>query len=158
MERFSKVSLVAASLMLVLATAPVLAKKEVHADDPLPGLIQAIPTRDVDNPARQPFFFSCDAFFTDPIRESNRCFFSVPTGKRLVIENFSATMQSQVGQNIMGKLYVVAPGGVAPISLPSFLAYYPAQLLLSFPTDKYYAVNQPVRVYADSTGLSPAVE
>jgi hypothetical protein len=96
MERFKRFSLVAASLMVVLAMVTVLGTKEVHAI--VATMVQVanssanpVPNKDVDNPARQRYVSTCSAT-ADSSGNAYCGLSSPPSGKVLVIETISASL------------------------------------------------------------------
>ena len=80
------------SMMLLLGTAT-LFTGQAHAQF-------STPIHDVDNAARQPVQFVVDLGFSDGSSNSFSFFpFTVPAGKRLVIETISAEILVPVGQH-----------------------------------------------------------
>jgi hypothetical protein len=79
------------SMMLLLGSAT-LFTGQAHAQF-------SSPIHDVDNAARQPVAFFADVGFADGSNFSGTSFgFTVPAGKRLVIETISAEIPVPVGQ------------------------------------------------------------
>lgn len=101
-----------------------------------------VPTRDVDNPARQPFQIGLGISVANGNLTANGSF-TVPAGKQLVIEFVSALAAISSGQKLT--LQFSTTGGGAPVAftLPAFL-----QGTFGGTVDDY-AVAQQMRVYAD---------
>jgi hypothetical protein len=92
-----------------------------------------LPVRDVDNPARQPVQFKLGA--TDS--------YTVPNGKRLVIEYVSAEIFSFSSCTLTVARLKTTAGGVEQEH-----QFY-LQLVGTNVTNRYYAANQQTRLYAD---------
>lgn len=106
---------------------------------------EPVPVRDVDKPARQPF----------QKRVSEADFeFTVPEGKRLVIEYFSATLNSSLNceANIVLIRTAVTVSGEEEIVFHRFEPVRTSSLSdhLSQPTRIYADPNTPVRFLLDS--------
>jgi hypothetical protein len=103
---------------------------------------------DVDNPAKQPFTSSC---FTELTAGDNACIFkSVPAGKELVIEMFSASIEMVTGRRPVNALLEGTANGVL------YGLFYPLSLNGTTPAPTppadFWAVAQPLtRAYADQT-------
>ena len=106
-----------------------------------------LPVRDVDNPARQPF----QANIIDiPIGLPNPVFFTVPAGKRLVIEYVSADIEADNTQCPNAPRYelTTTAGGV---TLDHFFYTKDAGTLGTSVNDdtKAFGLSQQTRIYAD---------
>jgi hypothetical protein len=98
------------------------------------GVASPLMVRDLDNPARQPFQVELD---------QTTFAFSVPAGKRLVIEFVSARANSAPGFSLLSINVVTTVGGVTlqhPF-VPVFVG--------KNGVDNSYTVSQPTRLYAD---------
>lgn len=105
----------------------------------------ATPVRDVENPARTPFHFRCNASLADG-ESAKVCDFAVPAGQRLVIENIRGLFYVQPGQKVLVVMRGNSvPGGDDPIEdMPM-----PVQLQGTFSGTDRYALNQLTRIYLD---------
>jgi hypothetical protein len=131
-------------MMLVLATTTLLTG-HAHAQF-------LSPIHDVDNAARQAVQFSAGVEFTDGFRDSGTTFnFTVPAGKRLVIETISARIFVPAGQQVVAQISTELNNSSAFVFLP-FNFKFTEDL---FPEDDYIATI-PVRIYSDP-GTRPSV-
>jgi hypothetical protein len=107
-----------------------------------PGRAQSIPIRDVENPARQPF--QRELQITIPAGSNGAAeTFTVPAGKRLVIEYIAATVAVFPGQK--GSLRITNTAG-------GTLASYDLHLEdegVGFTGFAIFRVSQQIRIYAD---------
>ena len=127
MHRF-KVSLLAAAGVLVLAfVLNVVGPKRVMA------ALGYTPVRDITNPALQPVQFFL----------SERFPYSVPMGKRLVIEHASADIFEPTGSFMSSLAINTNLAGQAG------LHFLPKTFMASYATGEEWAVAQPLRLYAD---------
>jgi hypothetical protein len=116
-----------------------------------------VPARDVDNPARQPFFGQFDVSISNGSNSGfgNLATSAVPAGKRLVIEYISALTSVPSGQKVtvIEIITAGAPGGAAS------LTWLGADFKATFDGLDRFITSQPVRLYADSGAAigSPAV-
>jgi len=110
------------------------------------------PIHDVDNAARQPVAFFADVAFADGSSFSGTSFgFTVPAGKRLVIETISAEIPVPVGQQVTAQINT-GLNNFFPIVFLPFNSKF-ADNSLSQDT---YIATIPVRMYSDP-GTAPSV-
>jgi len=91
--------------------------------------------RDVDNPARQPFQFSLLA-----VAPNNQ--FTVPSGKRLVIEYVSGRLSVSLGQQLESVFLFTKVNNVS-------VDHYFTPILTGGVTQSIFTVSQQTRIYAD---------
>jgi hypothetical protein len=107
---------------------------------------KAVLTQDADNPARQPFAVAlsttsgtlCGLLTGDAT-------FTVPTGKRLVIEQISAELQVATGVGAEATVILPVPGSGGTKYRVFPLTTFHGQ----FPTVDLYRVNHVARIYVD---------
>jgi hypothetical protein len=105
-----------------------------------------VPVRDVENPARQPFQQELFLSTPDGLLGANDQF-TVPSGKRLVIEFVSFTMNWPAGQLTTRAFINVcnASGNACPVSF-----YVPASFQATeFGGTDFFVASSPTRLYAD---------
>jgi hypothetical protein len=114
-----------------------------------------VPVRDVENPARQPFQQELFLSTPDGLLGANDQF-TVPSGKRLVIEFVSFSMTWPAGQVTTRAFINVcnASGNSCPASF-----YLPASFQATeFGGSEFFVASSPTRLYADpGTVVSAAV-
>ncbi len=106
------------------------------------------PVRDVENPARTPFHFTCNAL-------SLSCDFAVPAGQRLVIENIRGLIAVPPGQKVLVQVTGFSvPGGGSPDANLTDITL-PVVLQGTFTGLDHYALNQLTRIYLDHNDFAP---
>ena len=98
--------------------------------------------RDADNPARQPFQGEASVAFPAG-GDTINVFFTVPAGKRLVVEHVTATIAVSPGQHALMNVMTTANGNQAV----HFMSPTPQGEWIGF---QVFGVSQPVRFYADA--------
>jgi hypothetical protein len=105
-----------------------------------------LPVRDVDNPARQPFQAS---IIEPPLGTPNPVFFTVPAGKRLVIEYVSAEALALDPDCVTPPRFALTTtAGGTPLAH----FFYPENsgtISFSGNTAKVYGLSRQTRIYAD---------
>jgi hypothetical protein len=113
-----------------------------------------LPVRDVDNPARQPFshtfgFISSIGSATGTVSPESQGPFTVPAGKRLVIEDASAQVLLPVGQRAQVVLTVRDPAPVATSRITRPLTLTFQLTTLDIPARDVFVAGEPVRMYLE---------
>jgi hypothetical protein len=111
-----------------------------------------LPTRDVDNPARQPIQVQAGQgigqFTGLPL-----VVYTVPPGKRLVVEHFSSELGTPTGTAIDRYILAVANDPAQP-STASFVHFIPpayhAPCGLCVAGSELWVASQPIRMYVDA--------
>src|SRR5262249_50025176 len=110
-----------------------------------------LPTRDVDNPARQPIQVITSASIVSI--GTNAVLFTVPPGKRLVVEHFSSELGVATGTFVNRYVLGVANAPAQPgnISFPHFIppAFHSPCGSCAAGTEEWVA-SQPIRIYVDA--------
>ena len=110
-----------------------------------------LPIRDVDNPARQPI--QVETFVNIVNVGTNAVLFTVPSGKRLVVEHFSSELGIATGTSVNRYLLAVANDPAQP-GLTAFAHFIPPAFhapcgTCAAGTDEWVA-SQPIRMYVDA--------
>ena len=101
------------------------------------------PIHDVDNAARQPVQFGAEVIFTDTdFSASFSGTFTVPAGKRLVIESVDGQISVPTGEQFLAKIFTTASGVASGHALP-FTSK------VNFGSFDVYATAVSTRFYAD---------
>ncbi|HTD17017.1 MAG TPA: hypothetical protein VK673_17675 [Chthoniobacterales bacterium] len=109
------------------------------------------PIHDVDNAARQPVQFVADLGFADGSSNSFSFFgFTVPAGKRLVIETISAEIFVPIGQQVSAQVNTRMDNGFSPFVILPFTYKFTNN------SEDGYIATIAVRMYSDP-GTTPEV-
>ncbi len=112
----------------------------------------SLPVRDVDNPARQPFSFSFFSHWVGSNIDLSQSF-TVPAGKRLVVEQLSvdAELVPSANQKINARVLTVTPGvcGLTPCNQNSTYYSIPGAAAFSSVSLQEFVASGQMRSYAD---------
>ena len=156
--------LLLSTLVVLLSVPSVYAKQDVTIAGPLPlpvtgdvtvinGPTEPVPTRDVDNPARQPIQAEAVAGSGTLTGPANFVLFTVPAGKRLVVEHFSSEVGIDQTASVNRYVLGIAPDPNQPgnSTFGHFLApsYHSPCGTCGAGTELFVA-SQPIRMYVDA--------
>jgi hypothetical protein len=149
-----------ATLLLLFVVAFVLvAPHRAEAGKPASDVVvindptQPIPTRDVDTPATQPIQAQAVAPLGTLTGPANFVLFTVPAGKRLVVEYFSSQVGIASTASVDRYALVIAPDPGQPGN--ASFAHYVAPAFHSpcgtcAGTTELFVASQPIRMYVDT--------
>lgn len=108
-----------------------------------------LPTRDVDNPARQPVTFHLSELANEGQASAGLSSgFTPPAGKRLVVEFVSGFLSLPTGQNAFAEIFSIGPnGGFFHALVPVATGDFPA-----FARPNIFSMSQQLRLYSESSG------
>lgn len=148
MKKLGKFSLIALGLGIFVAALSTIPSRPVSgAQGPDPVIVTNTPLfmRDVDNPARQPFQMGFPFTMNSGTQQVFQSF-TVPAGKRLVIEYVSMGSGSvPVGQH----LFIIITTTVGAVGAFHFVAVTPQGSIPPPNAADTFVASQPMRVYAD---------
>lgn len=114
---------------------------------------EPVPTRDVDNPGRQPVQASKAVPLGTLIGPDNFVLYKVPAGKRLVVEYFSSQVgidsAASVSRYILGITLNPSPSGTSTFGHFITPTYHSPCTICAGTTELFIA-SQPIRMYVDA--------